>query len=252
MPEFIAAFNFSPFSWFLLVAAGALIGMNKTGLAGVSLIAVPIMAAVFGGKASTGLMLPLLIAADVFAVISYRKSICWKSLLRLIPWTLPGLVIALFVGEYVSDHVFKICIAIVVFLVLLIMIIREIRGGTEELDFRWYLTAAVGLVGGFAAMIGNVAGPIIGVYFLAMNLNKNEFISTRAWFFWLVNILKLPLHVFIWKTVTPETLGLNLVMLPAIIIGAGAGILIVKRIPDRPYRIFLISVTAFSAVLLFF
>ncbi|MDC7226328.1 MAG: sulfite exporter TauE/SafE family protein [Spirochaetales bacterium] len=252
MLEFIASFELAPVSWFLLIGASALIGMNKTGLAGLSLIAVPILAAAFGGKASTGLILPLLIAADSLAIFSYRKSICWKAMLRLIPWTLPGLAIALYVGDHVSDHIFKICIAAVVFIVLMIMVIREIRGGTEELEPRWYLTAGVGLIGGFAAMIGNVAGPIVGVYFLSMSLNKNEFIATRAWFFWIINIIKLPLQIFIWREISVESLELNLIMLPAIFIGAAAGVIIVKRIADRPYRIFLITITAVSAVLLLF
>jgi uncharacterized membrane protein YfcA len=252
MLEFIGSFGLSPVSWVLIFGAAVLIGMNKTGLAGVSLIAIPVLAAAFGGKASTGLVLPLLIAADSVAIFSYRKSICWKALLKLIPWTLPGLGIALYVGENFSDHIFKICMAAVVFVVLIIMIIREIRGGTEEFSPRWYLYAAVGLLGGFAAMIGNVAGPIVGVYFLSINLDKDEFIASRAWFFWIINLMKLPLQLFVWKTITPETLELNLLMLPAILIGAVAGIIIVKRITEKPYRIFVITVTAVSAVFLLF
>lgn len=252
MLDFIGSFGLSPVSWILILIAAALIGMNKTGLAGVSLIAVPILAAAFGGKASTGLVLPLLIAADIVAIFSYRKSICWKALLKLLPWTLPGLGIAIYVGEHVSDHIFKICIAAVVLVVLTIMVIREIRGGTEELRPRWYLYAAVGLIGGFAAMIGNVAGPIVGVYFLSINLGKDEFIATRAWFFWIVNIIKIPFHVFIWKTIDLNTLSFDLILLPAIILGAVVGIIVVKKIADRPYRIFLICITAVSAVFLIF
>jgi len=248
--EFISGFGLTAGQWLLVMLAAALVGANKTGIVGISLVSIPILAAVFGGKASTGVILPMLVIADIFAVVSYRKSIRWRELLGLIPWTLAGIVIALFVGRQVSDSIFKICIATVIFMVLIFMIFQEVRGSCLRVEARWYVDAAVGVLGGFATMIGNAAGPIIAVYFLSRNLGKNEFIATRAWFFWIVNILKIPLHLFVWKTVTAHTLGFDLLLLPAIAAGAAAGILFVKRIPERPYRWFLIGITAVSSIFL--
>ena len=250
MFDFTASFGFSPLQWALVLLSAALIGMNKTGIVGISLVAIPILASVFGGRAATGVILPVLIAADVIAVISYRRAIRWRDLLVLLPWALLGVGIALVVGMRISDRLFKICVAAIIFIVLIFMAFREFRGGFGAVKKRWYLTAAIGVLGGFATMIGNAAGPIIVVYFLSLQMTKDEFIATRAWFFWIINILKVPLHLFVWKTITPETLGFDLLMVPGVLVGGVLGYFLVKRIPERPYRIFLIMVTAVSALFL--
>ena len=108
----------------------------------------------------------------------------------------------------------------------------------------------MGVLGGFATMIGNVAGPIFAIYLLAMHLPKNKFIGTGAWFFLIINLSKFPLHVFIWKTVSWNTLTLDLLMLPAIALGAFLGVKLVKKISDEIYRTAVIVITALSAFLL--
>lgn len=250
MTDFIASFGFTPVQWMLVMLAAALIGANKTGMVSISLISIPILAAVFGGRASTGVMLPMLILADVIAVVTYRRSIRWKELLGIFPWAFAGIGIALWVGNFVPDEVFKILIAAAVIIVLGFLIIKELTGRAITIKNHWYANAVIGLLGGFATMIGNAAGPIIAVYFLSLNLDKNEFISTRAWFFWLLNLVKFPLQIFVWKTITPQSLGFDLLLLPAIAVGAIGGFFLVKRIPDRPYRIFVIIATLVSSVFL--
>jgi uncharacterized membrane protein YfcA len=248
--DFIASFGFTPVEWILVMVAAGLIGANKTGMVSISLISIPILAAVFGGRVSTGVMLPMLILADVIAVISYRKSILWKELAGIFPWALAGIGIALWIGSFVPDEVFKILIASAVIIVLAFLVIKEFTGRNITVGNRWYANAAIGLLGGFSTMIGNAAGPIMSVYFLSLNLNKNQFISTRAWFFWLINLAKLPLHIFVWKTVSLHTFGFDLIMLPAIAVGAVGGLFLVKHIPEKPYRIFVIIATLVSSVFL--
>jgi len=99
-------------------------------------------------------------------------------------------------------------------------------------------------------MIGNVAGPIFAIYLLAMHLPKNSYIGTGAWFFLIISITKFPLHIFIWETIEWETIKLDLILIPGIAAGAAAGIWLVKKIPDKTYRSFVIIVTALSALLL--
>ena len=224
--------------------------INKTGIVGISLLAVPVYASIFGGMASTGIIVPILIIADIIAVVSYRKSIRWGELVAILPWTLAGFGIGLYVGDEVSDRVFKILISSVLILVLCFMLYRELRKTDENPVNRWYLNAVIGLLGGFSTIVGNVAGPIFAVYFLTRNLNKMEFIATRAWFFWLLNIFKLPFHIFVWKTITPETFGFDLLMLPVIVAGGFIGLWLVKLIPEKPYRIFIIAATFVSSVFL--
>ena len=99
-------------------------------------------------------------------------------------------------------------------------------------------------------MIGNLAGPISNIYFLAMRFPKNEFIGTAAWLFFIINVFKLPFHIFIWKTVTTETLVLNSVLIPAVIIGFFLGAYIVKLISNVNYRRFILIVTAIGGVIM--
>jgi uncharacterized membrane protein YfcA len=115
----------------------------------------------------------------------------------------------------------------------------------------WFSSSA-GFLAGFSTMIGNLAGPFSNIYFLAMRLPKNEFIGTAAWMFFIINIFKLPFHIFVWKTINKETLVLNSVMLPVLVIGFYLGVKIVKLISNINYRRFILIVTAIGGLILLF
>ncbi|QIA09811.1 sulfite exporter TauE/SafE family protein [Draconibacterium halophilum] len=242
--------DFTILQWILLASCGMLIGMSKVGVPGVSMLVVPTLALIFGGKASTGILLPMLMMADLFGVGYYHRHAEWKYLWKLLPWAFVGIGIALWVGEVVNDTWFKNIIAILVFLCIGLMLWRDRKKGQNLFPDTWWFSALMGVLGGFATMIGNVAGPIFAIYLLAMHLPKNKFIGTGAWFFLIVNFSKFPLHIFVWKTINWDTLTLDLMLLPAIAIGAFAGIKLVQKISDKLYRTALIIVTALSAFLL--
>ena len=101
-------------------------------------------------------------------------------------------------------------------------------------------------------MIGNAAGPVMSIYFLSMMLPKNSFIGTGAWFFLIINLFKIPFHVMVWETIDMDTFVLDLAMLPVIMVGAFLGFRLVKYIPEKPYRIFIIVTTGLAALKLFF
>jgi len=242
--------DFSILQWILLFSCAMLIGMAKVGVPGVSLLVVPTLAIIFGGKASTGILLPILMIADLFGVAYYHRHAEWKYLWRLFPWAFAGIAVALWVGEVVSDVLFKNIIAILVFICIGILLWRDRKKDYSSLPQSWWFAASLGVLGGFATMIGNVAGPIFAIYLLAMHLPKNSYIGTGAWFFLIINITKFPLHVFIWRTIEWGTIKLDLILIPGIAAGAAAGIWLVKKIPDKTYRSFVIIVTALSALLL--
>ncbi len=232
--------------WIWIIACALLVGMAKSGIPGLGIFIIPILAMLFGGKSSTGILLPMLCIADVFAVTYYNRHAQWSFLVKLLPWTLPGIGIGVLVGDLISDEVFKEIMAIIIFICLGLMIWQDARKGLKVPD-AWWFSAIVGLAGGFATMIGNAAGPIMAVYLLSMHLPKNSYIGTAAWFFLIINFLKLPLHAFIWGTITWPSLMLDLSLTPAIALGALTGIYLVKKIPEKPYRIFIIATTAISA-----
>ncbi|SHF57457.1 hypothetical protein SAMN05444274_106238 [Mariniphaga anaerophila] len=242
--------DFTLLQWLLLFCCAMLIGMSKVGVPGVSMAVVPVLALIFGGKASTGILLPILMMADWFGVGYYHRHAQWKYLWRLLPWAFGGVGVALWVGEVVNDEWFKNIIAILVFICIALMLWKDRRKGNRFFPDTWWFAAAMGILGGFATMIGNVAGPIFAIYLLAMRLPKNSFIGTGAWFFLIINISKFPLHIFVWKTIDWQTLKLDLILLPGIALGAVLGVWLVKKIPDKTYRTFVIVVTALSAFLL--
>ncbi len=242
--------DFSILQWLLLAVCAMFIGMSKVGVPGISMIVVPTLAIIFGGKASTGILLPILMMADIFGVAYYHRHAQWRYFWKLLPWALIGIGIALWVGKVVNDELFKNIIAILVFGSIGLMLWKDRRKGTDFFPDTWWFAASMGVLGGFATMIGNVAGPIFAIYLLAMHLPKNSYIGTGAWFFLVVNFLKFPLHIFVWETISWNTLTLDLLLLPAIAVGAFLGNLLVKKISDKSYRTAVIIVTALSAFLL--
>ncbi|MDP3431376.1 MAG: sulfite exporter TauE/SafE family protein [Bacteroidota bacterium] len=248
--EFLSSLQINALEWVIIMACGMLIGMSKVGVPGVSMIVVPALAFIFGAKASTGVLLPILMMADIFGVAYYRRHANWGHLIKVLPWAVIGLLLALWIGELVNDEQFKNMIAILVFLSIGLMLWQDKRKGTNLFPDKWWFAASMGILGGFATMIGNVAGPVFAIYLLAMHLPKNSFIGTGAWFFMIINFTKFPLQLFVWDNISLETLTIDLMTLPAIALGAFAGIRLVKIIPENTYRGFVIAITAISAFLL--
>ena len=244
------AFELSPTNWMLVGLCAMLIGMSKTGVPGVSMVVVPTLALIFGGKPSTGILLPILIFADIFAVIYYHRHANWYHLMRALPWAFAGLLLALWIGNEVNDKQFKQMIAIVVFVSIALMIFKDYGYKKEFTPDRWWFAALLGITGGFATMIGNVAGPIFAIYLLAMHLDKKGFIGTTAWFFFIINLSKFPLQAMVWKNITINTLIIDILVFPAIAIGAAFGIFAVKRIPELVYKWLVVVVTVLSAFLI--
>lgn len=250
MKEVIISLELDTISWILLVLCGLFVGMAKTGFSAVGMIVVPILAIIFGGKPSTGLLLPMLITGDIFAVSYYNRHANWKHVFKLLPWAVTGVLIAVYTGSYISDRGFKNIMAIIIIGSLFIMIWRDYKKNFKVPDF-WWFPVLFGILGGFSSMIGNVAGSILALYLLSMNLPKNDYIATGAWFFFIINIFKTPFHIFVWDTVTPQSLTINLLMVPAIILGACAGIKIVKLMNEKIYRWMVIISVFISSLLLF-
>ena len=244
--------DLTPFYFFLFLIVAILIGMSKAGLAGFGLAMVPLMALIFGAKPSTGVILPMLITADIMAVIYYRRNAVWKHIIRILPWAAAGIIIALITGKMVNNNQFRVVMMTVVWIMLILMVLNDLRSKKESVIPENKLFASfMGLAGGFSTMIGNSAGPVFTLYFLAMKLPKKEFIGTSAWLYLILNTSKLPLQVLVWKNITWNFLMLDLIAIPFIALGIYLGIRIVKLFPENVYRYFVIATTLVTSVLLF-
>lgn len=233
--------------WILSLLATFLLGMGKSGLKGLGTVIVTLMAIVFGGKASTGILIPMMITADVFAVIYYHRHTQWFFLKKLLPMMIVGVLIGVWWGNSISELLFKRIMAIFILISVMVMIWMD-RTKTFRIPRHWAFSSSMGLLSGVTSMIGNLAGAFTSVYLLAIRLPKNEFIGTAAWLFFIINVFKLPFHVYSWETVTADTLRINLLLSPAIVLGFLTGVKVVRRINNDWYRRFILIVTGAGAV----
>ena len=243
--------DFQTWEIIAIMISGLCIGMGKTGLNGLNTIMVPVLAVIFGAKESTGILLPMLCFADALAVFWYHRSAEWKHILRLLPWALGGLALALLIERFVPARSFKFLMGFCIFAGLGVMIWNDSRGKDSAVPSGWWFSAIFGLMGGFSTMIGNAAGPIMSVFLLSMRLPKENFVGTAAWYYLIVNYIKIPLQVFFWHNITPRGLLFNICIIPFIITGAVLGIILVKKVSEKVYRVLVYAMTILSAALLF-
>jgi len=232
-----------------MLCAALLVGMAKTGVSGVGMLAVPLMAIVFGGKQSAGVLLVILICADVIGAWYYNRHADWQLLRRILPLAFVGILLGTFIGHQIDDESFKVMMAVIIFLSVAIMVWRERANDLAIPSSTWFVVF-FGLAGGFASMVGNVAGSVMTLYFLSMRLPKNQFIGTAAWFFLIVNLLKMPFHIVVWETITVDSALLSAVAFPAVALGAYLGIRIVREIPEQAYRYLVIAMLGVTALLM--
>jgi uncharacterized membrane protein YfcA len=243
----VFSYGFSTVEFMLFFTVALCVGLSKTGVHGAGNVAVPLLAVVFGGQQSSGVMLPLLCLADVIGVWYYHRHASWDHLRKLIVWAIAGVLLGTFIGGMIDDHTFKMVMVGIIFVSVAIMIWME-RGHKEDVPDYFWFAALCGVGAGFTSMIGNLAGAFTAIFLLAMRLPKNTFIGTSAWFFMMINWIKVPFHVFVWKTITWDTFFLDLTAIPVIALGAWLGIIIVKKLSEGAYRWFIIVMTLIAAV----
>ncbi len=244
-------FVFSSFNWGLILLSAFFIGLSKAGLRGIDMMNVTIMAIVFGSKASTGIVLPLLCVADIVAVSYYHRHAQWNHFWKLIPWMAIGILVGVYVGKDMNEVIFRKIMAIIIITTVLIMVALEIRKN-PIIPTNKIFVANMGLAAGFTTMLGNLAGAFSNIYFLAMRMPKNDFIGTASWVFLVINLFKLPFQIFFWKNITTESLYTDLLLLPSVLIGFWVGIKIVSKIKEDNYRKVVIVLTFLGALAIFF
>jgi uncharacterized membrane protein YfcA len=248
MENIVQMLDLSWFQWMTIIVAAFLVGFSKTGIGGVSMLSIPLLAAAFGGKDSTGILLPMLLVGDLFAIWYYRRSVEWKNVFTPLPWAFVGLALGVIVGNYISDKTFVILIGVIILLCLGILVYTEKKGKNFRVPNEAWFYILVGILSGFASMLGNAAGPIFSIYLLALGFKKNNFMGTNAWFFFIINITKLPLQIFVWHNIGLRTLTTMTFMIPVITIGAILGYIILKKVNEKYFRYIVIVMTAIAAL----
>ena len=234
----------------MFMMAAFLLGMAKAGVKGLGTISIPLTVFVFGAKESTGIILPVLIYADSFSVLYYYKKTDWSQVKMLIPMTIIGVVLATLVGYYISGKTFQYAMGFLILICLLLLIVKDKIGNNIEMENHSWLTPLTGVSLGFTTMIGNAAGPFLNIYLLIRKMPKETFVATSAVYFYIVNFIKIPFHVFGWKTITWDTFMLSLTTIPIVIVGVLIGIQLVKLMNETFFKWLVIISTAVSGIIL--
>ncbi len=232
--------------WILGVGAGLLAGLAKTGVPGIGILAVPLMALVFPDKLSVGALLPLLIAADLFALAFYRRHADWPRLWELFPCVFAGIAAGAVVLQALSAVFFKPFLGTLLLALLALELLRARLGWEDVPRRRWFMILS-GSLAGFATTVGNVAGPIMNIYLIARGMQKREFMGTLAWYFFIFNCVKVPLFAGL-GMITPATLRFDAWLLPAVAAGALLGRWLLNRISQRRFKTVVLGLAAAAAL----
>ena len=244
--------------WVLAAAAAVMIGFSKTGVPGFGMLAVPVLALAFGGRGSLGTMLPMLIAADLFAIAWYRRHARWDLLLGLSGWVLVGCAVGTATLWLMAMHPdgpdwpgFSIGVLV---LGMLGLHLHRRRIDPGDGTAKRMGSPVAGASAGFATTVSNAAGPITTLYLSSAGLDKNEFMGTSAWFYFFFNLLKLPIYLLVGTfaasppLLNSASLGINAVVAPGIVVGAIVGRLFLPVISQRLFEDAVIGLAALASV----
>ena len=229
-----------------LVLAVLVTGIAKSGFGGgIGILAVPLMAWAIEAENALGVMLPILIAADIAAVWQHRRNLDRGEGVRFL-WPclwggLAGVVAATGLlklyqgaagfGALLSATVGGVCLALVA-----LQVYRVAGGKVPRIPPGRRTGAAVGGVAGFVSTLAHAAGPVMSVYLLDQRLKKTQLVATLAVFFFALNLMKLPGY-FALGVIDGSTLRASALLLPLVPVGAVLGLWLHRRVAERPFTL---------------
>lgn len=235
--------------WALIAFSAFSIGLAKTGVPGLGILAVPMaVLAVGDARQSSGWLLPLLIFADTLAVWIFRKNPSARAVFGLAPWVGAGMVAGAFVLGY-PEGVIRPVVGVILLIILTLFVLRQRGVDLTPINAPW-TPGVYGTSAGFATMVANAAGPVMNVYLLSRKLPREDFVAASAWFFFFINLAKMP--VYWWRGMIDTTsLRADLILIPAVVAGAFTGRRVLALMPERVF-VAVVTALAFVATLLLF
>lgn len=244
--------SLTPWQWLLAALGAYLVGISKTGVAGLGVLAVALFASALPARESTGIVLVILIAADIVAVTSYRRQASWPHLVRLFPWAAAGIISGfLIMGRIDSVTTQKLIGAILVVITLIHFWRRMRRQAFAALEAEAkphpLLAALTGVSAGFTTMVANAAGPIMIIYLLAMRLPKLIFMGTSAWYFFTLNLFKAPFSYSL-GLINADSLPISLLLAPVAVAGALTGRALIHHINQQLFELLALVLTLIAGI----
>lgn len=240
-----------PWQWVLAVVGALLVGISKTGIAGLGMLFVVIFAQIIPAKQATGIVLPLLCFGDIVAVASYRQHTQWRFLWKLFPWAGTGVVLGYLALGRIDDRQAKLLIGWIILGLLTLHLVRRWRAKSDEPEHGWWFAPLIGVLAGFTTLVANAAGPLMAIYLLSMRLPKMEFVGTGAVFFLLLNLFKVPFMVNL-GLINTESFSINLLLAPAVFAGALLGRKLLVGINQKLFENLALGLAAAAGLKLLF
>ncbi|MBC2865549.1 sulfite exporter TauE/SafE family protein [Streptomyces mexicanus] len=248
MDTIINEWHLSAAGFAALACAALLVGFSKTAVSGANTVSLAIFAAVLPARASTGVLLPVLIAGDVLAVLTYRRHAHWPTLWRLFPAVAAGVVAGTLFLLWADDAVMRTSIGVILLVMAAVTVWRRRAAGREDepdtvttrsgrLKARSY-----GVLGGFTTMVANAGGPVMSMYLLSAGFRKLGFLGTSAFFFLVVNVSKVPFSAGL-GLIDGRSLVLDAVLAVFVVPGALLGKWAVHHIDQRLFERLVIAAT---------
>ncbi len=233
--------------WLLGAFCAFSVGVAKTGMPGIGILVVPLMVIAVGdARLSAGWLLPVMCTADIFAVWYWRRRAEAAQLFALAPWTIAGVAMGA-VALALPERTLRPVVGAIIIAMLVIHLWRRLRPETITVSTH---SAGYGVTAGFATTVANAAGPVMNLYLLSRCLPKEQFVATGAWFFFAINLTKLPIYAYHGLISRPSLL-FDLAMVPAVLVGALAGRWLIQRISLKTFETAVLILTAISTLLLF-
>jgi hypothetical protein len=232
----------------LAIITAILVGVAKTGVSGLAIFVVPLIAMVFPAKESVGALLPMLIAGDILAVFYYRQHAQWGQLVKLVPGVAAGMLIGgMFLAQLDNDSMRIFLGGFVLLLLVLEVTTRYLN--LSEFKRRRSVAFLIGAMAGFGTTVGNAAGPIMGIYLIMMGLDKKQLMGTGAWFFLIVNTSKVPIFIYN-DMLGVETLRFFAYMLPFVVLGTFVGRKLLTVLSQKVFDYLVLFFAGVSSLLL--
>ncbi|MGP5056438.1 sulfite exporter TauE/SafE family protein [Brachybacterium paraconglomeratum] len=262
--------DLSTTSWLLVVLGALIVGFSKTALPGAGTLAAGAFALAMPAKESTAALLLLLILGDMTALWVYRREPDWRTLVRLLPSAMVGVIIGVFFFAAVDDTTVRVTIGVILLALVTLTLVRRAQAArrtaaqaepsdgplatrAEQASGSRKGTAATaqgigyGLLGGFTTMVANAAGPVMSLYLLMMRMPVLTFLGTSAWFFAVINLFKLPFSAGL-GLFTAETLAMDALLVPVVLLAAFAGAKVARRISQSVFDKLVLSLTVLAAI----
>ena len=229
----------------IIAAASLLLGITKTSFPSAAILVVPLLALVVDSRTAAGLLLPIYIVSDIAGVWFYRKEGKPGKAFRLLPWAAVGMAAAVLFGSAVDEHTFQRMLGILIIVTLGINVFLEPE---RMARIPHWTTPLIGILAGFTTMIGNASGPIMTIYLFMMGLTTFGFVGTISVFSLIVNVSKIPIHLFVWRSVSPDAFLISAVMLPVVVAGNLIGRHVLRRVPPKIFRAVMLSMAGLAGL----